>query len=499
MTNPKSPNRADGIGDIFPHSTVLDTRSGPPLRVQAIIEEKIHRELFTESSLPTSKERLRRLRLPRLNTSQLAAQPVPLQTKLVLSVVVESPQSDVTRRASPNATADLGTGRKIRPAVEAQKNLWFPGDGSSLRCHVESPGANSVRSLSATSIFELDAGIPSPKVTTSNLNEAYYPPIPVEAAEGVLLRILQNIDNLQDLFNAAVINRAFYRIFKKHELPLIKNTLFRMSPAAWELREMSPPWNTDQSQATELDAPVPEYTPSLYLRHYSRDLYTMAALKSLILVRCDSFLRPETASALAGLDETRSVEIDEAFWRVWTFCRIFGCGKGREVDLVGQVDWLTGGRLAKSGRQETELPLSDPFGTNSALFDPPYGFSKGNGEGLTSKELYDMTEIWTCLGALLQIFHGKRKEARKFGVFDNFVVRAGDIAQEEAALGRSRFQTLCLFDLLISYNRGVDSLSFNVWTINHTQSRKRECGITGRGDILQSPIARLDSLDKSPS
>ncbi|KMU91909.1 hypothetical protein CIHG_09690 [Coccidioides immitis H538.4] len=187
-----------------------------------------------------------------------------------------------------------------------------------------------------------------------------------------------------------------------------------MSPAAWELREMSPPWEDDDYDVGIVDRPVPEYTPDLYIRHYMRDMCTMVSLKWLILVRCESLLRPETIRALAGQDEERSAEVDDAFWRVWTFCRLFGCGKGREEDIVAQADWLSGGSRARSHNRNSSALLTCPLAVDSVLFDPPSGFAGGNQGGLTATQLYDMMEIWTCLGVLVQVFYGKNDEAQSW-------------------------------------------------------------------------------------
>lgn len=254
-------------------------------------------------------------------------------------------------------------------------------------------------------------------------------------ASGIILSILRHVDNLQDLFSLAVLNRGFYITFQAHALDLMKNTLYLMSPAAYELREVSPPLEIDESEA-DTEQPVREYTSNLYIRHYTRDLYTMVALKSLILVRCESFLRLETVRALTGLDEARAAEIDEAFWRVWSFCHLFGRGKDRGDDITAQTDWLNGGRLAHDESLSQMLFSAYPLGVDSVLFNPPDGFAVGNKGGLNSTQLYDMMEIWTCLGSLLQVFHGSCEAARKFGVFDRCNIIPGDFVQEEAALGK---------------------------------------------------------------
>ena len=291
----------------------------------------------------------------------------------------------------------------------------------------------SLASLTMSEIPDLYAGIPSPRTNLrpSMTAEEVEQLISADAAERVLLRILQSLDNLSDLFAAATVSRGFYRTFKRHELSLLKNALRCMSPAAWELREMSIPF-------AELEYGSSDYTPSLYLRHYTNDLLTMIELKSMMLEHCKSFLRAETIKGLAG-ETDRSPFIDDAFWRVWTFCRIFGCGKGREDDIVGQMDWLKGGVLAKQQTFDPNtLSLSHSNGVdgNSVLFNPPKGFAKGNLQGLTAEELYDMTEIWTCLGVLIRGYQGKRQEARDFGIFESTNIAPGDVDKENAILGK---------------------------------------------------------------
>ena len=252
--------------------------------------------------------------------------------------------------------------------------------------------------------------------------------ISADAAERVLLRILESLENLMDLFAAARVSRGFYRTFKRHELPLIKGALWSMSPAAWELREMSVPFS-------ELPAGAKDYSPTLYLGHYSRDLYIIIELKSLFMQHCQPYLRPETIKGLSG-ETDESLAIDDALWRVWTFCRIFGCGKGREDDMLGQMDWLRGGPLAKLQTRQSPPALAETEGvaTNSVLFTPPKGFARGN-RGITAEELYDMMEIWECLGALVRGYLGKREDARQHGVFDKVNIAPGDVVNESAVLG----------------------------------------------------------------
>ncbi|KAL8737588.1 MAG: hypothetical protein Q9181_001530 [Wetmoreana brouardii] len=299
--------------------------------------------------------------------------------------------------------------------------------------HDEKP-VRSLASIAMSEIPEIYASLPSPAPTLPPLPlsaEEVERQISADAAELVLLRILENLDNLQDLFATATVSRGFYRTFKRHELPLMKNALYGMSPAAWELREMSPPYPGLEKTGASSPSPRLDYTPTLYLQHYMRDMYTMIALKSMILIHCESFLRADTITALAGGETERASQIDEAFWRVWTFCRVFGCGSGREDDITAQMDWLRGGVEAKRHRQL--LAAGTAIGVVEGLMaNPPPSFGKGNGGGLTAEELYDMTEIWTCLGVLVRGFQGKRQEARDYGVFENVDITAGDDDEDSA-------------------------------------------------------------------
>jgi hypothetical protein len=277
-------------------------------------------------------------------------------------------------------------------------------------------------------------------------------PISATAGESILLHIFEQVSNLGDLFSLALVSKGFYVTFKKHELRLMKNTLLKMSPAAWELREASPPYE-DERDALR-DVAVPEYTPTTYLRDYMRDMYTMVALKSLILSRCQNFLGPETSAALMGGDDTRAKQLDDAFWRTWTFCKLFGSNKGREDDFVGQEDWLKGGPRARQASIDTldsgssssspgfssmgatfRDDINSSFSATSILLNAPEGFGRGNGpNGLQGSQLMDMIEMWTCLGVLLRGFRGKRRLAREHGVFDGIEIAVDDIEAEDRTL-----------------------------------------------------------------
>ena len=370
-----------------------------------------------------SSERELRLQLPRLQTKKMTPNATTTTTTT----------KPVMTPSHLNQTPKTEMGGPAQPIVEEKV---FVASSKLRRSNTfvlpYQPGSLQAPQI----IYELDAGMPSPPVRVADSKPSSTVAHPAILPDSIVRSILDQASSLDDVFNLAVLNRQFYRIFKQNELGFIKNAVFKMSPPAWELREMSPPWDSEWQGMLDPDAQVPDYTPTLYLQRYAQDIFSLAQLKSLILARCSSFLRPDTIRGLAGVDFDRATEVDDAFWRIWTFCRIFGCGKERENDIAGQMDWLNGGVLAMN--QHTSLPfsVSEPFGMNNVLFEPPAGFGMGNLGGLSQSQMYDMTELFTCLSVLLQPLHGKCGEARKAGVFNGRDVKVGDSDKEEKMLGK---------------------------------------------------------------
>jgi hypothetical protein len=253
-------------------------------------------------------------------------------------------------------------------------------------------------------------------------------------AEGVILNIFRSLDHLDDLFATAIVNRGFLRVFKRHELELIKCTLKEMSPPAWEFREIAfPGHDMLHDEDLEMTRPQEEYTPSTYLQSQKQDISTIKSIKAVIKQRCQSFVRPEISSALLSDDPTESARVDNALWRIWTFCKIFGSGKGREDDIVAQQDWLRGGDMVHQPACSFSIMSTDYM--NDTLVGASECFAKGNEGGLTAEQLFDMMELWNCLGVLLQGFEGRTAQAREYGVYDNTDIRGGDIDGEESMLG----------------------------------------------------------------
>lgn len=298
----------------------------------------------------------------------------------------------------------------------------------------------------------LSIQIPNPKRMTDDfiLSPIPIPPkaprraITPEIAENVILRILFNLESLDDLFTTAIVNRGFYRVFKRHELDLMKSSLRKMSPPAWEHREICYPGH-DRHDPEDLETARPrqDYTPTSYLQYYTRDMYIIAALKSLIKDKCESFVRPEISAALGSNEPADMARVDDALWRIWTFCKIFGCGKNREEDIVAQMDWLKGGLLVHQKVCTFSIQF-ESIDMNDTLANAPECFALGNEGGLSAEQLFDMMELWNCLGVLLQPFEGRTIQAREHGVYENTEVRGGDIDGEEAMLDEWYYYLLTL-------------------------------------------------------
>jgi hypothetical protein len=260
-------------------------------------------------------------------------------------------------------------------------------------------------------------------------------------AEAIILDILQNLDDFDDLFATAVINRGFYRVFKRNELDLIKSILRKTSPPAWEFREIAFPGHDQlHDEELEITRPQEEYTPSAYIQLHDRDTHVVQEIKALIKAQCQSIVRPEISIALVDEASVDAPRIDDALWRIWSFCKTFGSGKGREEDIVAQMDWLKGGPMVHQKACTFSITSTDFM--NDTLLSAPESFARGNEGGLTAEQLFDMMEMWNCLGVLLQGFQGRTAEARQFGVYDQTDIRGGDIDGEELMLGKSPTWTM---------------------------------------------------------
>lgn len=209
----------------------------------------------------------------------------------------------------------------------------------------------------------------------------------------VALRILQAVPDLQTLSNALLVSRTFYAAYTNNALDLIRDVVWRMSPPLWELREMGIPWAEPETTQylqclTFRDQTTPTMTSKDYVSHYDFEICVVARVIGAVFTdEQRDYLRSDRVALAA---------VHDAMVRIWTFCRIFGCGKGRATDLEGQTDWLAGGLLAH------RRPGSFVFGWSEAVALAPESFGKGNRDGLTMQQTRLMLSMWHSLRRTLR-------------------------------------------------------------------------------------------------
>jgi len=258
---------------------------------------------------------------------------------------------------------------------------------------------------------------------------------------------MSKVNDFTDLLSLACSNKGFYGVFKGNKLALVKAVLRNKSPPAWELREASPKEiiTNSRSGSSKLD-----YTPTKYVQFHTRDTYTILQLRTVIFVRCQALLRPDTAAAIRERSGDMSRRIDSALWRIWTFCTLFGSGKGREGDIMGQMDWLNGGTLARPTTRGSEMSFLESPRKNIL---PTFG--RGNPGGLSADDLCDMTEMWICIKALLANIKDAARvsQARAYGVFHGHKGTTGNPRAEELLIGkRAYYQCLYFVNMALQKN-----------------------------------------------
>ncbi|KAK0283043.1 hypothetical protein LTR91_010224 [Friedmanniomyces endolithicus] len=315
------------------------------------------------------------------------------------------------------------------------------------------------------------------------------------SAEDVLLHILSSLTTLDDLFNTASVNKGMHRVFKENEMHLVRTVCLNQSPAAWEFREWSPPDRNESDTSSKASSQL-EHTPQSYIRCHKRDIAVLESLKALIVAHCQTFIRRDTTLALRDPSHPSAQRFDNAIWRIWCFCKIFGCDKGREDDITGQLDWLKGGLLANNQGCVATVNTNLEFDMSSVLLNAPDHFAAGNAGGLTSQQLYDMTEIWGCLSALLQGYQGRVDQARAAGVFDGCVdVEEGDEEKEEQMLEEWIHHLLTLGPTTVlemaEYAADPSAAGFTIAKLNGWTKWTPPAYTGSRVTFLKEPVARL--------
>ncbi|KAL6240556.1 hypothetical protein RBB50_012575 [Rhinocladiella similis] len=213
-------------------------------------------------------------------------------------------------------------------------------------------------------------------------------PISASTAERVIYKIMCNLHSLEDLQSMAIVSKGFYRTFHRNESNLVSHLIFKTSRPAWEFRR---------------SILALKGSSNFVLKDYRRDCKNLTALKAFIVAHCGSNCKQDVLVGLLGQHEDRTKQIDNALWRISTFCSLFGNTMGKTNPPQAELDWLNGSRAANKNMGA--------------------GFAVGNGSGLATGELEDMIEIWQCLQRLLSGFQGREPEAKNAGVFDNWHLR----------------------------------------------------------------------------
>ncbi|KAI4744622.1 hypothetical protein E4T50_05022 [Aureobasidium sp. EXF-12298] len=306
--------------------------------------------------------------------------------------------------------------------------------------------------------------------------------------EAVCLRIMACATSFGDLKSLSMVNKTTRRCSEDNKLKLLKSVLFNVSPPAWELRELSPfPFGnfmpTDSLENTEI-------SPSAYMSCIKHDRAIVHELKTAIATKCQSFIRPETISSLMTEGSAR---FEDALYRIWSFCKMFGCDRGRENDLKGQTDWLKGGILAHQKGCAATLSFSPEFEIDGILLNAPDHFAAGNGCGLSAEQLYDMSEMWECLHALIQPYEEVTSKAQSCGIFRHINGGSTDLTVQSRvveewvayilSLGPSVVLELTRFD---DTSAGLDFAQLNDWT----DWTPPQSGMTRRR-FFREPVSQL--------
>jgi len=361
---------------------------------------------------------------------------------------------------SPGKT--IGQRPPSRAQSRARKLQWLTGspmpDTSSFDPVAEPAKSHPESAISDISVHPAfrPSGQPSPVDQKrydfeAHMEEAISP----DAAEKVIQCIFERIDSFDDIFAAARINRGFYGVFKRHELDLMKRVLYNSSPAEWEYRETC----AKEIMPGRCNA-QPDYTPTLYVQFHKRDSYILKSLRMLMFSHCQLLLRQETIDALHSQKPPHTKRIDDAIWRIWTFCDIFGSGKAGENDFVAQKAWLNGG--------VTQVKPS--VGRKSRITRHAAGsyFGKGNNGGLGVGELEDILEVWKCMRSLLKgiMGPGRVAQARRYGLFIDMDFDYADEVGEEAMLGKFMVADRHYVTRANKHDRGMDTLCTHLGSFN---------------------------------
>ena len=286
------------------------------------------------------------------------------------SLSASVPVAAVTISPKSPATQPKGTSRGARLGIAITNN-------SSPR----------VKSAALIDSVDYNPEIKLPKASTDPRSKAHpeHKAVTSRTAENVIYRIMCHLGDVWDLQSAAMVSKSFLNTYQRNESKLVSRIVFKSSRPAWELR-----WTLLALRGSRC----------FRLRDYQQDLQTVRALKRFIATRCSNNCKAKTLAGLMGQDPQCEVEVENALWRIWTFCALFGANAAQFPVPPAQFAWLNGHKRSE----------------NKGL---GAGFASGNHEGLTVDELEDMSEMWQCLHTLLSQFYARVDEAKQVGIFSN--------------------------------------------------------------------------------
>jgi hypothetical protein len=198
--------------------------------------------------------------------------------------------------------------------------------------------------------------------------------------------ILEAAPDLETLYNLRLVNRAYYSAYQARPLSLIRRAMRRSCPAAWELREMCQPAAPYITSSKIPEQSVALVTPAIYMSGYTHEVYTVSRLIRMVLTFQEQEYLCAHTDALGN--------VVDALFRIWTFCRVFGSGKGREEDRDGQDDWFAGGTQA---HEPSGSRLSGCYRDSETIALAPESFGRGNNSGLSAQETIIMLALWETL------------------------------------------------------------------------------------------------------
>lgn len=179
----------------------------------------------------------------------------------------------------------------------------------------------------------------------------------LDASDDILIHIFSHLDSLSSMESLSLAHPRFHTILVSNKLFILRGIVHNISAPAFDL--------------VELLKPKRAYTAKSYMESYASSLDIVHTIKALIQTRCRFFLN---SGKMDFLNDGAERAFDNALYNIWAFCTIF---RDRRESAERQMEWL---------------------------------------RNFNSSELFDILEIWQCLGVLLRPLADSPELARKHGI-----------------------------------------------------------------------------------